>query len=136
MLSVIKANAERLNALNAKIGETVKRRADSIEGLSAWKAACAQFHEEYGLLAFPGGFARGLEKIKEGDLPTIMVALEYLEHTPYCFRSQYVATALHRALNKVVLPEEMTVRFSAWKAAKKERRTRRYSQRASRVADL
>jgi len=128
MLSTIQANAKRMNELYARISETVQHRDESPEGLRAWKEACQEFHREYGTLAFPGGFSVGLEKIKAGDLPTIEVALVYLEHTPYCFRSQYVATTLSRALNKVALPEDMASRFFQWKEAKKERRTKRYSQ--------
>ena len=128
MLSTIQANAKRMNELYARISETVQHRDESPEGLRAWKKACDDFHREYGMLAFPGGFSVGLEKIKAGDLHTIEVALVYLEHTPYCHRSQYVATTLSRALNKVTLPEEIATRFTRWKEAKKERRTNRYIQ--------
>lgn len=128
MLSVIQANAKRINELQARIDETFQHRDESPEGLRAWEDACAQAHQEYGSLAFPGGYAAGLEKIKEGDVATIEVALLYLEHTPYCFRLQYVATTLSRALNKVTLPESLASRFIRWKETKKERRTKRYSQ--------
>jgi hypothetical protein len=131
MLSVIQANAKRINELQTRIDETFQHRDESPEGLRAWKDACAQAHQEYGSLAFPGGYAAGLEKIKRGDVATIEVALLYLEHTPYCFRSQYVATTLSRALNKVPLPEPLASRFIRWKETKKKRRSQRILLRRS-----
>lgn len=118
---IIQRNAERLRNLQARVNETEKSRSKSSEHLKAWQEACKQFNEEYNSLAFPGGLREGIDKIKKGDVQTIEVALNYLEDTPFCFRSQYVATDLKRALNKVLLQEPMTSRFIKWKNRKKIR---------------
>jgi len=128
MSGVIQANAKQLKELYARIGESVKHRSDSPEGNDAWHQTCSQFHREYDRLAFPGGYSVGVEKIKAGDLATIETALEYLENTPYCFRSQYVATTLSRALNKAPLSERNKERLMLWKKAKRDRRFKGYAQ--------
>lgn len=118
MSEIIKSNAERMRQLHRGVKQTVSSRHQSTRELKDWQDACLLFHREYDSLAFPGGFVGGVEKIKEGHLLTIQVALEYLENTPYCFRSQYVATALKRALNKVELPERLARRLIQYKQGK------------------
>ena len=133
MISQIETNAARINELQQRIHTTFGPRDESPQTLQEWKDACETFHRSYNLLAFPGGYAEGLEKIKSGNTDTISLALDYLEHTPYCFRSQYVATALHRALNKADLSESAALRFKKWKENKKSRsRTNGYRQRGLR----
>jgi hypothetical protein len=127
MLPIIQHNADRLQVLHAKIDETVKNRSKTVDDLKIWQDACNQFQSEYDSLAFPGGLAQGIKKIKTGDIQTIEMALHYLEDTPYCFRSQYVATDLKRAINKVLLPEPLASRFEKWKKTKKIRAS--FSQR-------
>jgi hypothetical protein len=121
MLSIIQTNAERLRRLNQAVNPTAQNRSLSSEDHLKWKEACEAFHREYDQLAFPGGLMRGLEKIAAGDLMTCVVALEYLEHTPYCFRSQYVATKLRRVLSKVSLPDHLSARLSLIKSGKRRK---------------
>ena len=121
--SNLKANAARLTELQQRVHETARDRAKSAGHLQAWQEACTRFRDAYDGLAFPGGLGRGLEKIVAGDLDTVVVALEYLENTPYCFRSQYVATYLRRALNKIDLPEPLAQRFLRWKVSKQRSRS-------------
>ena len=120
MLTIIQTNASRLRELHRKVHETFEHRSESKKALKIWEDACRRFHSEYDSLAFPGGLNKGLGKIKAGDLQTIEIALNYLENTPYCFRSQYVATYLRRALNKIVLPPLFASRFAMWKEQKKK----------------
>jgi hypothetical protein len=119
MLQTIQRNAARIRELHAAIHETVKHRANSPEEWKVWQETCRQFHSSYDSLAFPGGLNQGIQRIKNGDVESIETALIYLENPPYCFRSQYVATDLKRALNKASLPEPFCSRFSQWKDRKK-----------------
>jgi hypothetical protein len=128
MTSQIETNAARIKELQQRIHATFALRDESPQKLQEWKDACETFHRSYNSLAFPGGYAEGLEKIKSGNPETISLALDYLEHTPYCFRSQYVATIMRRALNKADLSESESLRFTQWKEKTKERRTSRYRQ--------
>lgn len=121
MLSVIRENSKKINEMNQRIQEAVKYRERSNEDFEIWKKACEDFRRDYDKYAFPGGYQSGLEKIKSGDLSTAETAVLYLENTPYCFRSQYVATGLSRALNKITLPESLAERFYKWKESKKKR---------------
>ena len=73
------------------------------------------------MLAFPGGYEGALLKLKEGSLEVAETAIVYLENTPYCFRSQYVAKEFKRGLNKIDLPEDMKERFYAWKDRKSQK---------------
>ncbi len=125
MLPLIQRNAARLRELHQKIHDTFALRARSDAHRAEWEEATRQFHAEYNALAFPGGLEEGLEKIKTGDVPTIEVALQYLENPPYCFRSQYVADGLKRAINKVVLPELLASRFADWKEKRSAEKSRR-----------
>lgn len=118
MLPLIQQNATRLKALHAEVHRTHRRRSQSQRDYEAWEAACREFHAQYDSLAFPGGLTRGLEKIRQSDHPTIEMALRYLEDPPYCYRSQYVATDLRRAINKATLQEPLATRFAEWKAMK------------------
>lgn len=104
-----------MRELSSRIDETFKLRASSDSHFNLWEVACDQLHSNYDSLAFPGGLEQGLKEIKDEDLRTIEVALCYLEETPYCFRSQYVATQLKRALNKISLASMSQERFHNWK---------------------
>lgn len=118
MLPLIQQNAARLKALQAKVHRTYRSRSQSQRDYEAWEEACQRFHAEYDSLAFPGGLTRGLELIRQSDHPTIEMALCYLEDPPYCYRSQYVATDLRRAINKATLQEPLASRYANWKKKK------------------
>lgn len=119
MLPIIQQNAARLKALYAEVNRTVQSRSQSQRDYEAWEEACQRFHAEYDSLAFPGGLTKGLELIRQSDHPTIEMALRYLEDPPYCYRSQYVATYLRRAINKATLQEPLATRFAKWKEGKR-----------------
>jgi len=122
---MIQQNAARLKALYAEVNRTVQSRSQSQRDYEAWREACGKFHEQYDSLAFPGGLARGLELIRQSDHPTIEMALCYLEDPPYCYRSQYVATDLRRAINKATLQEPLASRYANWKAMKAAQKSAR-----------
>ncbi|CAN5767194.1 hypothetical protein BH09VER1_BH09VER1_45630 [soil metagenome] len=122
MFPTIQHNAARLRELRARIRETVRHRDESAEARAAWEAACADFHQQYDALAFPGGLEAGLEKIRQSDRVACETAMNYLERPPYCFRSQYVMNYLRRALNKAALRHDLAARFGLWKERQTERK--------------
>lgn len=119
--SIIQENARRIAELHHRIQETFQRRDSSPEARAEWSRACAEFHARYDALAFPGGYAAGLEKLQAGDQHAIEAALAFLEVRPYFFRSQYIRTKLTRLLKHAPLTARQTTRFqSALKIAPKQ----------------
>jgi hypothetical protein len=121
---VIQENAKRVTELHDRIHETVKRRDTSPEARAEWSRACDEFHTQYDALAFPGGYAAGLEKIQAGDSRAIEDALAFLEVRPYFFRSQYIRTKLTRLLKHAQLTARQTERFQRALEADKKKRVR------------
>jgi len=128
LTSIIQHNAARLREVHGRIGETYARRGESDEAWTAWQEACAEYHARYDELAFPGGLAAGLEKIRRSDGAACEMALRYLEEPPYCIRSQYVMEDLKRALNKATLRADLAERFRAWKEKRARERALRRAQ--------
>jgi hypothetical protein len=95
----IRANAERLQELHKKIGETFERRSRSSSDHEAWSRACADFHRHFAELAYPGGDARWYA-LMGGDSSEINVAINYLEADPWHFRSGYQKEAIWHHLKK------------------------------------
>ena len=118
---VIQENAKRVTELHDRIHETGKRRDSSPEARAEWSRACEEFHSRYDALAFPGGYAAGLEKIQAGDSRAIEDALAFLEVRPYFFRSQYIRTKLTRLLKHAQLTARQSDRFQTALAADKTR---------------
>jgi hypothetical protein len=100
LIRAIEKNAEEIRRLHDRIGATFEKRDRSPE---AWKAACAEFHQRYDQLAFPGGYAGALERILAGDPQTIEAALSFVECRPYFFRSGYMYKDLLRKLKRAPL---------------------------------
>jgi hypothetical protein len=121
---VIQENARRVTELHDRIHETVKRRDSGPEARAEWSRACDEFHTQYDALAFPGGYAAGLEKIQAGDSLAIEDALAFLEVRPYFFRSQYIRTKLTRLLKHAQLTARQTERFQRALEADKKKRVR------------
>ncbi len=63
------------------------------------------------MLAFPGGYEEGLQKIQAGDSNAIENALAFLEVKPYFFRSQYIRTKLIRLLKHAALSGQQEERL-------------------------
>jgi hypothetical protein len=121
---VIQENAKRVTELHDRIHQTVKRRDSSPEARAEWSRACDEFHSQYDALAFPGGYAAGLEKIQAGDTCAIEDALAFLEVRPYFFRSQYIRTKLTRLLKHAQLTARQTEKFQRALEADKKKRVR------------
>lgn len=105
------ANAREITRLNRRIDETVRNRSKSAADLQEWKSACAEFHNRYEVLAFPGGYEGAHERILAGDLNTIEVALCFLECRPYFFRSGYMYKAILRKVKQAPLSQAQEQRL-------------------------
>ena len=124
---VIQQNAKRVAELHERIHETFKRRDNSPEARAEWSRACEEFHSRYDALAFPGGYASGLAKIREGDSGAIDDALAFLEIRPYFFRSQYIRTKLTRLLKHADLSSRQAERFGRVLEAEQKKKTAKVS---------
>ncbi len=116
-------NAAEIVRLHRRIHETVKERSTSDAGRLAWKQACADFHQRFNQLAFPGGYGEALEKFRSGDTSVVEPALCFLELRPYFFRSGYMFNTLMRRMKPIPLTPDQRARLeavrerqAAWKA--------------------
>ncbi len=116
-------NAAEIVRLQRRIHETVKERSTSDAGRLAWKQACADFHQRFNQLAFPGGYGEALEKFRSGDTSVVEPALCFLELRPYFFRSGYMFNTLMRRMKPIPLTPDQRARLqavrerqAAWKA--------------------
>jgi hypothetical protein len=128
---LIRANAEALRGLHARIHETVRLRDRSPEHQRAWSEACAAFHARYDALAFPGGYADALERISAGEIDAVEAGLSFLEVRPYFFRSGYMFKDILRKMKRAPLNKEQATRlakiavdYDAYRAARREARPR------------
>lgn len=112
---VIEGNAQTLRQLHARLHETCLERDTSPEKRELWSQACAEFHDRYDELAFPGGFQGAYERILTGDEETIEVALCFVEVRPYFFRSGYIFVRLIPKLGRTTLTESQSDRFDIFK---------------------
>jgi DNA repair exonuclease SbcCD ATPase subunit len=108
----IERNAKRINQLKSRIDETVKHRDKSEDKRREWKKACADFHQEYDALAFPGGYSGALIRLVEGDRETIEAALCFLECRPYFFRSGYMFKDILRKAKQAPLSRDQGERLA------------------------
>jgi len=95
---IIQQNAEEIRRLHRRIHTALRTRDRSPEEYEAWKAACAEFHQRYDALAFPGGYTGALDRILSGDVNSIEAALCFVETRPFFFRSGYMYKDLLRKL--------------------------------------
>ena len=111
--------------LHKRIHTTLARRNKSAADRNKWKQACAEFHARYNLLAFPGGYAGALDRIKSGDPATMEAAICFLECRPYFFRSGYMFKDILRRCRHAPLSKDQSARLErvearllAWKEEK------------------
>ena len=110
-LTIFEKNAEILRELNEAIKVSVVNRHLDREHHEIWVDACRRFNASFDRLSFPGGMARQLELLKDGDSEAVEMAIRYLEANPWCFRSGYVKEELLEDLKKVELTDEQQERL-------------------------
>jgi len=93
----IKKNSEELVRLQARIHSTFLSRAVSEEHWSQWKDACAECHQRFDMLVFPGG-GKMLLRVRENDPVALEAAVRFLAIDPYHFRSGYIKEYLWKWL--------------------------------------
>jgi hypothetical protein len=100
---LIQTDARLLNELRSRVHDAPSGGDPGRETQARHTAACAEFDARYDALAFPGGYEKGLGKLRENDPETIDAALAFLEVRPYFFRSQFIATKLRRMVKRATL---------------------------------
>jgi hypothetical protein len=98
-------NAEELRHLYGRIGETLRFRSDSDASRANWSAACAEFHQRYTELFFPGG-TEAWNCFLRGESVYIENALAFLEADPWCFRSGYQKQIIWNRFKRLLLSEK------------------------------
>jgi hypothetical protein len=68
-------NTTAIVRLKARIKETLRDRGKSLAKRLEWEQACAEFHQRYAGLAFPGGYNGALERISSGDPEAMEAAI-------------------------------------------------------------
>jgi len=124
-------NASRIARLHSRIQETLVDRGKSPEKRREWEQACAEFHERYAGLAFPGGYGGALERITSGDPETMEAAICFLECRPYFFRSGYMFKDILRKCRRAPLSPNQASRLQTIEAKLAEWRLRKFIQKAS-----
>jgi len=120
----IHSNAERLRALNSRINETVRHRSDSPAKRAEWQAACAEFHEQFDQLFFPGGTS-GWSAFLANSAEGVELALLFLEVDQYTFRSGYHKQIVWDRLKKLHLAPQELQRLEETAIAYLHKRVRR-----------
>jgi hypothetical protein len=82
-LNVFDSSAAELEKLNERVLELARHREESPEATAAWREAAQTFNADYDRLAFSGGLAREFERLRNGDLEAIELAVRYLEANPW-----------------------------------------------------
>lgn len=123
-------NAEEVRRLHARIHETYRNRGKMVGATEQWKRACAEFHERYDALAFPGGYDTAVKRIANGDAEAIEAAVCFVELRPYFFRSGYMFKTLMRKLKRAPLDakqskrfEKVVIAYEQWRQSKRESKT-------------
>lgn len=111
MERLIRANADEINRLRQVIRDTAGARWRGLEERERHAAACAEFHQHYERLAFPGGYANALKRLAEHDPNTLDVALTFLEVRPYFFRSGYMWKTLLKRVQRVAMGTKQHARL-------------------------
>ena len=104
----ILANAKTLRRLNDEINRTYRAEPHG----RAHHAACALFHSQFSLLAFPGGLT-AMASLTTNDPDIVETAIQYLEVEPRFFRSGYLAEEILHRLKRVTLNEGQVTRLGA-----------------------
>ncbi|WP_343652771.1 hypothetical protein [Stenotrophomonas sp.] len=114
---LIRANADEINRLQRLIHETAALRWRGPEEKQRHAEACAQFHQRYAELAFPGGYAHALQQLAAHDPNIVDGVLTFLEVRPYFFRSGYMWKTLYKRVQRVPMGVNQQARLQAIVAA-------------------
>jgi len=125
----IRDNAAKIVRLHSRIHDTLKDRAKSPAGRRKWEQACAEFHQRYGELAFPGGYGGALQRISSGDAEAMEAGICFLECRPYFFRSGYMFKDILRRCRRAPLSPGQTARLKRIEEKLAEWRERKASER-------
>jgi hypothetical protein len=106
-------NSTEIVRLKARIKETLRERTKTPAKRAEWEQACAEFHQRYAGLAFPGGYDGALERILAGDPETTEAAVCFLECRPYFFRSGYMFKDILRKCRRAPLSPQQAARLKA-----------------------
>jgi hypothetical protein len=79
---VIQSNARLINELHDHVHDAASGRDSTGKSQDRHTAAFAEFDARYDALAFPGGYEKGLGKLRENGPETIDAALAWLEVRP------------------------------------------------------
>lgn len=124
LADTIRENAGRLHALHRRVHSTARLRARSDQHHEAWQRACADFHGQFDVLAWPGGATRWAALLR-GDTAEIEVAIDYLDVDPMHFRSGYRKERIWQRLNQSALSDDQLRRLERIGLAYLARQTRR-----------
>ncbi len=103
----IRANAHEIVRLHSRIDETVRYRSRSSADREEWSRACAEFHQRFPDLIFPGGEERW-EAFLRRDPDEVDPAIAFLDVDPWFFRSGYLKQIVWDRLKRTHLsPDQM-----------------------------
>jgi len=122
-------NTTEIVRLNARITETRRYREKSPAKRLEFEQACAEFHQRFAELAFPGGYSGALERISSGDPETMEAAICFLECRPYFFRSGYMFKDILRRCRRAPLSPRQAARLKVIEQKLAEWRQRKLSKR-------
>jgi len=100
----------QIERLRARISELVVTRSRSPIDRKAWERACAEFHEAFHELSFPGGPSMWTDLVAGGP-DGIEAAVQFLESNPYFFRSGYMQQETWHRLKRAPLTAKQARRL-------------------------
>ena len=109
--SIFESNAAKLRELHQAVQSTAIKRDKSSEQRRLWEEATQRFHDQYDLLAFPGGLEHQMKCLQERDGDAIELAVSFLEADPWFFRSGYIKEDLIKSIKKASLSESQRDRL-------------------------
>ena len=105
-------NGAEITRLHTRVHETFRHRGESKRHRDEWSLACAEFHAKFDVLAFPGGYEEGRDRIDSGDPEAVETALCFLEVRPYFHRSGYMYKDLLRRVKRSQLSAGQSQRLA------------------------
>lgn len=98
---ILEASA-KVRHLDDRIRQAVRNRSRSPQDREEWERACAEFHQRFDSLAFPGG-SDSLRRVRADEPRAVEAAVIFLLADPYHFRSGYLKEYLWHWLQHCTL---------------------------------